>query len=242
MANVILRNTSLLLKAISKPNTGTYYCWAENEEGRGESDKIYLNIQCKTFDRFNHSFCAADESEEIVISPILATLMSSVGMLVILAVIIILVMKIKNEENIRELEKEKRKRSTHHSENKKLASSIDVVECRDISQVYLPDVQNETEISCCHEASNDSIVHRENVTHAQIVPSPQGFYDICISEQCVNSPALHQKSLHAQSKSTPILHDIEDIEEICKANERLVEEIYRCDQHSYSHSESYINS
>ncbi|RWS23316.1 Nephrin-like protein, partial [Leptotrombidium deliense] len=45
--NVVISNTSLLLKSVRKQNSGSYRCWAVNDEGKGESDSINLNIQCK---------------------------------------------------------------------------------------------------------------------------------------------------------------------------------------------------
>lgn len=46
--DVRIDSSSLLITNVSRRHVGEYQCWAENAQGRGESETIPLNIHCKS--------------------------------------------------------------------------------------------------------------------------------------------------------------------------------------------------
>lgn len=43
----VIGNQSLLLQKVSRTHRGTYSCTATNTEGQGESNQLFLRVQCE---------------------------------------------------------------------------------------------------------------------------------------------------------------------------------------------------
>lgn len=43
----VIGNQSLLLQKVSGEHRGSYSCTATNTEGQGESNQVFLRVQCK---------------------------------------------------------------------------------------------------------------------------------------------------------------------------------------------------
>lgn len=43
----VIGNQSLLLQKVSREHRGSYSCTATNTEGQGESNQLFLRVQCK---------------------------------------------------------------------------------------------------------------------------------------------------------------------------------------------------
>ncbi|GIY64432.1 hypothetical protein CDAR_579611 [Caerostris darwini] len=48
-AGVLITNQSLVLQKVSRSHRGRYSCTATNSEGQGESNHVYLRVQCITY-------------------------------------------------------------------------------------------------------------------------------------------------------------------------------------------------
>ncbi|PRD32174.1 UNVERIFIED_CONTAM: hypothetical protein NCL1_21278 [Trichonephila clavipes] len=48
-AGIVISNQSLVLQKVNRTHRGRYSCTAINNEGQGESNHVYLRVQCKLF-------------------------------------------------------------------------------------------------------------------------------------------------------------------------------------------------
>lgn len=46
---VLMANNTLVVKRVQRKHAGNYRCYATNSEGTGESEQVYLKVNCKYF-------------------------------------------------------------------------------------------------------------------------------------------------------------------------------------------------
>ncbi|GFY56958.1 ig-like domain-containing protein [Trichonephila inaurata madagascariensis] len=60
-AGIVISNQSLVLQKVNRSHRGRYSCTAINNEGQGESNHVYLRVQCKLF----HTVLISNDVEQI---------------------------------------------------------------------------------------------------------------------------------------------------------------------------------